>query len=685
MVEKAPDPEKQAGLTFTEPSEDHSSHHIWGHGAGPHHHRSRARERMRHFLHPDGRSIHVASSPEEAASLRTRLEQESHHEDRPFDVHISGTTEHLQALRECHSHHEGRRQSLRQRHGEIYEQFASVQSELEQLQYELERVTSHGVSLDAHFSRFGYNARIRTYDDEDAAPPHSGATTPSSERKSSSGGRGGESSAEHGYVTPLKLFKTPTVRQYFHKGILWRASGTEEVQSFELFIDLLYVGIIAINGDAASEDPTGLSLLRFVITFTLSWKIWNDMALIISWFETDDIFQRVSILFLLACLFGYTTNITHAFEHTYATLIGFYLAARMFMVCYLLLVAWLVKMVRPIMIMYAASGLVGAALWIGSIHLEWPNQLALIWIAIAVDLAGPIFFFVSRLVALTMGKDMLRRFDKVFEFYPAINIEHRTERTGAFVTLVFGYTVVAILYQSARNGIDAFFGKAILGLIQCFFYNWLYFEIDASNLVSHAIRRAKFSAFAWAMAHLPFIMAFVLGGGALARLVVAHDCPDTELEDLTEVYMLRSEEEIHIGIRWFYCAGFGVALAFMGLISISHLHKETKGLRLGKKYRLVLRFAVAIVLILLPLAEGLNSLQLIGTVTGLISFVLICELWACSSYGDKLMQRGEQCHYVGRCNKKQLRALANGEATLSSETLVSESGQEGGMSLAPMA
>lgn len=34
------------------------------------------------------------------------------------------------------------------------------------------------------------------------------------------------------------------------------------------------------------------------------------MALIISWFETDDIFQRVSILFLLACLFGFTTNIT---------------------------------------------------------------------------------------------------------------------------------------------------------------------------------------------------------------------------------------------------------------------------------------------------------------------------------------------------------------------------------------
>lgn len=62
-------------------------------------------------------------------------------------------------------------------------------------------------------------------------------------------------------------------------------------------------------------------------------------------------------------------------------------------------------------------------------------------------------------------------FDRVFEFYPAINIEHRTERMNAFVSLVFGniaaspnlsvtstkkqttgYSVYALLYQSARNG-----------------------------------------------------------------------------------------------------------------------------------------------------------------------------------------------------------------------------------------
>lgn len=75
--------------------------------------------------------------------------------------------------------------------------------------------------------------------------------------------------------------------------------------SFELFLDLLYVGILAINGDHASEDPTGYELLRFAITFIMSWKIWSDVALIMSWFKTDDIIQRVSVLFIMACLLGY--------------------------------------------------------------------------------------------------------------------------------------------------------------------------------------------------------------------------------------------------------------------------------------------------------------------------------------------------------------------------------------------
>jgi low temperature requirement protein LtrA len=76
------------------------------------------------------------------------------------------------------------------------------------------------------------------------------------------------------------------VRQYFHKGLLWRASSKEEVGSFELFVDLLYVGIIGVVGDVAAEHATGDAFLKFSIIFIIGWKIWSDLTLIVSWFET---------------------------------------------------------------------------------------------------------------------------------------------------------------------------------------------------------------------------------------------------------------------------------------------------------------------------------------------------------------------------------------------------------------
>lgn len=405
------DLEKGPGLSFSPvPGQDSSTQH------SHHPHAARARERLRHFLHPSGKKIHVANSPSEADQLRLQL-CEIHAED-DFDVFISGSPEHLDALRVAQDHHEVKRDELRVLHPELFERFDEVHQQLDALSHELDRVTTHGVSLEAHFNKFGYGAHIRSYNDGDS-PSGSGTTTP----RSGSGSISSSGSAKPP-VRHLKLWKTPVVRQYFHKGILWRSSDFEEVQSFELFVDLLYVGIIAVQGDLASEHATGSSLLHFIITFTLGWKIWNDMSLIISWFETDDIFQRLSILFLLACLFGYTTNITEAWDHTYATLIGFYLCARLFMAFYLLSVAALVPMVRSVMIWYFCIVVTGAALWIGSIHVPYPAQLGLIWAAIFMDICGQLFYVFLLLITDLMGEKAKAWLANAFAYYPAINLEY---------------------------------------------------------------------------------------------------------------------------------------------------------------------------------------------------------------------------------------------------------------------
>lgn len=175
---------------------------------------------------------------------------------------------------------------------------------------------------------------------------------------------------------------------------------------------------------------------------------------------------------------------------TYTMLVSFYLASRFFMGAYYIVLAGVVPMVRAVMILQAILTVIPGALWIGSIHVEMPQRLALIWIAIAIDLtAGMIFVIVIR-GGKFISKSLGAWTDRVFEFYPAVNIEHKTERTNAFVALVFGYSVVAIIYQNAAHfGLNAFFGKAALGLVQAFCFNWIYFELDGADLFQHAIRR----------------------------------------------------------------------------------------------------------------------------------------------------------------------------------------------------
>lgn len=54
-----------------------------------------------------------------------------------------------------------------------------------------------------------------------------------------------------------------------------------------------------------SEEPTGYELLRFSVTFIMSWKVWTDITMAVSWFQTDDLMTRMEILFEIACLLAY--------------------------------------------------------------------------------------------------------------------------------------------------------------------------------------------------------------------------------------------------------------------------------------------------------------------------------------------------------------------------------------------
>ncbi|KAK5382340.1 hypothetical protein LTR20_006027 [Exophiala xenobiotica] len=599
------------------------------------------KRRFLEFVHPHtGKTVHVCHSPEHLELKRTELLR--HRKDDEFDVILQGSAEHLEAVRELHAHHESKRDELKQRHGSLYADIENVKSELDALAAELHHVTAHAVSLDASFDRYGYSAHLRTKDDDsETTSIHSDHPSALDKHKDRS-------------TVAIRFLKRPTIRQYFHKGLLWRSAKAGEVASFELFVDLVYVGVIDIVGEKAVEHADGLSLLRFAIIFSIAWKIWADLTMIINHFEIDDIFQRLNVIFYLVCLFGFTTNIAYAFESTYTSAIAFYITQRLFTAVWYLYVAWMLPNIRGSMISLAVTVTFSAALWIASIHVSWPDQLALIWIAIIVDTFGYV-----ALIGIMRGAEktrLLKPIAKYFEFFPAVNIEHRVERNNAFVSLVFGYSILTILFQSRSSfGINAFFGKGVLGLIQAFTFNWIYFEVDAYHVHVHAIRRHWASSCVWVSAHLPFIMGYVLAASTLSQLVLAHDSSDTDPHDLGEGYEARSEPEISKALRWFYCGGLGVALIFMALISFCHIHKRVPKARLRKRPRLVVRVCIAIIIICLPLADSLSSLDLITITTALVCLVLALDLFGMSCEGDKFWTGGfcpeekRRCTYTANC------------------------------------
>ena len=429
----------------------------------------------------------------------------------------------------------------------------------------------------------------------------------------------------------------------------------------------------------------------------MAFKIWNDLTLVTNWFERDDIVQKLTVMLYLILLFAYTTNISYAFEgrhpgseyDTYYPMMSFYLAERFYGVLYFIWLSHVVPLIRGTLLFTAFIIVLAIVFWIASIHVDYPGQLGFIWVAIVIDIWGQgVGMWLSRAsVRYSQSHDhlgRLRRFiSKNFEFYPAINIEHRTERTNAFVSLVFGYSVLTILFQSrASVGLNAFLGKGILGLIQAFAFQWLYFEIDHHGVHVHAIRRHWLSSTVWLTFHLPFVLSYTLAAATLSKLVLAHDSINSPIEDLGETYQLRSMADIHQGLRWYYCAGIASSLMTMTLLSYCHIHKTLRNPRLAKGPRLLVRTAIALTIILLPLAKHhLSSLSLIGTTTALVCAALALDIFGMSCTGDQFWtggwceesKRATQYEAKIKCSKKKkaeiIKAMHKGETVRLEELL----------------
>ncbi|PWN32444.1 uncharacterized protein FA14DRAFT_181133 [Meira miltonrushii] len=119
--------------------------------------------------------------------------------------------------------------------------------------------------------------------------------------------------AQSGAQIPIgwqHLFKRPLIRQWVFQNKVYQEVDDRSPSQFELFFDLVMVGIIHKLADGAAEAPTGLNVAKFVLCFYPAWSVWSDLRSYMNVSGTDDVWQRMYTLLVMCLLVGYAANAT---------------------------------------------------------------------------------------------------------------------------------------------------------------------------------------------------------------------------------------------------------------------------------------------------------------------------------------------------------------------------------------
>jgi hypothetical protein len=85
-------------------------------------------------------------------------------------------------------------------------------------------------------------------------------------------------------------------------------AGEQQSSRFELFFDLLFVGMVHQITEATAEQPTGIGFAKYVLTFVPAFSVWADVRDVANQYANDDVTQRAYILWIMILLVGYSNN-----------------------------------------------------------------------------------------------------------------------------------------------------------------------------------------------------------------------------------------------------------------------------------------------------------------------------------------------------------------------------------------
>lgn len=358
-------------------------------------------------------------------------------------------------------------------------------------------------------------------------------------------------------------------------------------------------------------------------------------------YYTDDLIQRLVILWVMALLVLYANNANFVDEDITAlrTTAGAYVTARFTTMLVFLIssfASYQHRMQARIMAGFMFVGLlIAIPLFVESVSIQ--AKIAVVAIMIAYQEAT---------WAITLSP-WLKRILKL-RYSTAVDIAHEIDRMAAFFIIILGeFVYIVIVGNPAGIGLTSGYGKAVCTLVVAFCLNWLYVSGDGSLEGTHPIRRSAWTAFGFFLLHLPLAAAFLIAGHMSAFSV--------------------SVEEFESGQRWLLGGGLGVGMICLWVYAMLYKCGDESTLMMPKNLRIGMRLVVAIVLILLPEThDHLSATEFMGVITALFAFLVIWETVGGLLKGATIFEPWTNRHPPEDSLARSSNLLTNGES--SSET-----------------
>ncbi|POR39761.1 LtrA [Tolypocladium paradoxum] len=397
------------------------------------------------------------------------------------------------------------------------------------------------------------------------------------------------------------VVKRPKALQWFYNGRLYKASDEDrQAGRFELFLDLLYVAIVANFSDDLAEHPDGAHLAKYVLIFAPAWHIWADLREIMNSYYTDDLAQRLVVLWVMALLVLYANNarLVDADLGALRTAAGAYVVAR-----FTTMLVFLVSSFASYQ--HRTQARIMAGFMFVGLFIALPLFLDSVSISAKAAVVAAMVVYQEATWALTLSPWIKRRLG--LKYSTAVDIAHEVDRMAAFFIIILGEFVYSVVVgDPAGVGLTAGYLKAVFTLIIAFCLNWLYVSGDGSLQATHPIRRSAWTAFGFFLLHLPLSASFLIGGHICAISTHLHDFDD--------------------GQRWLLGGGLGVGLFCLWVYGMLYRTEDDDCLLLSKYPRIGMRLLVAVVLVALPETHGhLDTTQLMAVVMALIAFLTVWE------------------------------------------------------------